>query len=108
MRIPEAITLAIQITAIAFGIFIAYQILRIIFGGSWPSEDAILALLILNITLTVSMSLYTTQGITKIRSDLTHLTKQFDSLAADFKELQKRFNSLASDFKSYCNKSSKS
>jgi len=39
------------------GIFIAYQLLRAILGGSWQIETIIIALLIFNLGLTWKLSL---------------------------------------------------
>jgi len=39
----------VKIILALFGIFIAYQILRIITGGSWQTESIIIALLIFNL-----------------------------------------------------------
>lgn len=41
--------------ATIFGIYVAYQIVKILLGGSWGVEDAILALVVLNITITFGM-----------------------------------------------------
>ena len=42
----------IDILLILFGLFIAYQLLRKIFGGSWQTESLIIGLLIFNLGLT--------------------------------------------------------
>ncbi|MAF50714.1 MAG: hypothetical protein CMH64_01355 [Nanoarchaeota archaeon] len=42
----------IDVILILFGLFIAYQLLRIILGGSWQTESVILAFLIFNLGLT--------------------------------------------------------
>jgi len=41
---------------IILGLFIAYQLLRAIFGGSWQTESLIIALLIFNLGLTWRIS----------------------------------------------------
>lgn len=47
----------IDILLILFGLFLAYQLLRAIFGGSWQTEAIIIALLIFNLGLTWKISL---------------------------------------------------
>jgi len=42
----------IDILLILFGLFIAYQLLLKIFGGSWQTESLIIGLLIFNLGLT--------------------------------------------------------
>lgn len=42
----------IDIILILLGLFIAYQLLRKIFGGSWQTESLIIALLIFNLGIT--------------------------------------------------------
>ena len=39
------------------GLFIAYQLLRAIFGGSWQTEALIIALLIFNLGLTWKLNM---------------------------------------------------
>jgi len=42
----------INILLILLGLFIAYQLIKAIFGGSWQTESIIIALLIFNLGLT--------------------------------------------------------
>lgn len=46
----------IDIILILLGLFIAYQLLRAILGGSWQTESIIIALLIFNLGLTWRLS----------------------------------------------------
>ena len=41
----------LEIILIIFGLFIAYQLLRAIIGGSWQAESLIIAFLVFNFTL---------------------------------------------------------
>lgn len=41
-----------NIVIFLFAIFIAYQILRVIFGGSWQFESIIIAILVFNLGIT--------------------------------------------------------
>lgn len=46
-----------DILLVLFGLFIAYQVLRAIFGGSWQTESIIIALLIFNLGLTYRLNM---------------------------------------------------
>ena len=46
----------VDIILILLGLFIAYQLLRAIFGGSWQTEGLIIALLIFNLGMTWRLS----------------------------------------------------
>ena len=46
----------VDIILIILGLFIAYQLLRAIFGGSWQTESLIIALLMFNLGLTWKLS----------------------------------------------------
>lgn len=70
------------IILIISGLFIAYQIIRKILGGSWETENIIIALLMFNIGLTFSLTI----SHIKLNSDHQHLERQFYHLAKDFKE----------------------
>lgn len=47
----------LDIALILLGLFIAYQLLRAIFGGSWQTESLIIALLIFNLGLTWKLNM---------------------------------------------------
>jgi len=64
------------------GLFVAYQIIKKILGGSWETEDIILALLVFNLSCVFTIIL----SLAKLSSDHNHLTRQFYHLAKDFKE----------------------
>ena len=66
---------------ILFGLFIAYQIILKIFGGSWETESIIIALLVFNLGL----SFTTTFSLVRLNSDHNHLEKKFGYLVKDFK-----------------------
>jgi hypothetical protein len=42
---------------ILFGLFIAYQLIRAILGGSWETEGLIIALLVFNLGLTWKLTI---------------------------------------------------
>ena len=47
----------VDLVLILFGLFLAYQILLKIFGGSWQTESLIIALLIFNLGLTWKLNM---------------------------------------------------
>lgn len=72
----------LMIILILFGLLILYQIIRKIAGGSWETENIIIALLMFNISLTVVLAL--NQVRTSI--GLHYLTNKVNHLVKDFKE----------------------
>ena len=42
----------LEVVLIIFGLFIAYQLLKAILGGSWQTESLIIAFLVFNLGLT--------------------------------------------------------
>lgn len=56
--------------ATIFGIYVAYQIVKILLGGSWGVEDAILALVVLNITITFGSLIHSNSRLSKLESKL--------------------------------------
>ena len=89
MKADDLLMLLLRLFIITFGLFIAYQIIRKLLGGSWNGQDIITALVMAHITLTVGALVTTTKSLTRISSDLRHLTRQFNSLATDFKSCRK-------------------
>ena len=47
----------LDILLVLLGLFIAYQILKAIFGGSWETESIIISLLIFNLGWTYRLSM---------------------------------------------------
>ena len=73
----------ILIIALAsFGVFIAYQIGRMLFGGSWSPENVIIGLLIFSLGTTVAVLRKSDSNSHKLDS----LQKSFGSLARDYKD----------------------
>ncbi len=66
---------------ILLGLFIIYQIIKKVFGGSWTTDSIIISLLIFNLGCVFTIGL----SLAKLKSDHNHLTNQFRSLANDFK-----------------------
>ncbi|HLD43550.1 MAG TPA: hypothetical protein VJB08_06230 [Candidatus Nanoarchaeia archaeon] len=78
----DRLELSLYIVLALLGIYIAYQILRALAGGSWAIEDIILSLVIFNIGLTGAL-LRTSTGN---KHDIRNMQRSFNSLARDFKE----------------------
>lgn len=72
----------ISIIVSLFGLFVAYQIVRKILGSSWSTENIIISLLMLNLSVSFMIGL----ALYGLKSDHKHLYNQFKSLANDFKE----------------------
>jgi hypothetical protein len=59
-----------------------YQIILKIIGGSWETQDMVIALLVLLIGLVFSLTI----KLTKLEMNFNHLKISFLSLAKDFKQ----------------------
>lgn len=81
---------AVEIGVSVFGLFVLYQILRKMVGGSWGVEELILGLIVVHIGFTFALAMKTTEA----NRDLRHITKQFESLAIDFKKHREDFRLL--------------
>ncbi len=66
---------------VIFGLFLLFQIVKKMFGGSWTTEDIILGLLVFNLGCLFTVGILVAQ----LKSDHSHLKGQFKSLATDFK-----------------------
>ena len=88
-KINKILKVLLYIFLITFSIFIIYQIILKIIGGSWQTEDIIASLVILIITLLFTIAgflINQEKTLGKIESSLDNLTKGFCSLAKDFKQ----------------------
>ncbi len=81
-KITEIFNIIIIIALIILGVFIAYQIILKILGGSWQTEDIVVTLLILQLGFIFGIAI----KLTKIESNFNNLKNSFCSLASDFKE----------------------
>jgi len=88
IKIKEIFISIIVILLAVFGLFLAFQIIKKIFIGSWETEDLILAILFFNTGAVFSIIFI----LATIKSDLKHLSKKFDSLVSDFKGHLKEHN----------------
>lgn len=100
MKTSEALITIAETIVITLGIFVAYQILRKVLGGSWASEDIMTTVLTLNATATFAMFALVvsmTRSIARFNSDTKYLTKDIRELRIDLRELK-------TDFKNYTEK----
>lgn len=81
-ELTDILQFILTIVLVVFGLFLAYQIILKILGGSWSTENIIIAFLVFNIGLTFTIAF----NLAQLRSDHNHLSKQFYFLAKDFKE----------------------
>lgn len=80
-KILEIVEIIIKLFIIVFGIVIIYRVVLKILGGSWQTENIIIALLIANITLTFALAI----NQAKMGAEVGHFKNQFKCLAKDFK-----------------------
>ena len=86
----DNVILFFQLAYIIFGLYLVFQILLKLFGGSWSAEGIIMGLVIANVSVTFAIGILLTQ----VRSDLRHLRSQFRSLANDFKRTDRNVERL--------------
>ncbi|MBM3234646.1 hypothetical protein FJZ19_06155 [Candidatus Pacearchaeota archaeon] len=87
-RIREILNILILILLIAFSIFIIYQLIIKIFGGSWTTESIIVSLVLLIIAslfVIAGFLISISRTIGKIETKLNNLKDSFCNLAKDFK-----------------------
>jgi uncharacterized integral membrane protein len=75
MKLKEVLNLIFYLFLIVFSIFTIYQILRKLLGGSWETQDIMIALLILILGFVFNLTV-----------KLTKLETKFSYLAKDFKQ----------------------
>lgn len=78
----DYLTIIIYILLILFAIFVIYQLIIKIFGGSWETQDIIIALLILIIGFVFNLTIKSS----RLDANFSNLKNSFCNLAKDFKE----------------------
>ena len=78
LDVIETITI---IFLIIFGLIVLYQLILKILGGSWITENLIISLLVVILTISFATAI----KVAKLSSDHTNLKHQFHCLAKDFK-----------------------
>ena len=97
VKIPlEKIEKFMKIFLTAFAVYLIYQILKRILGGSWALESIILGILFLNTAVLISLAML----FMELKSDHKHLKHSFHNLATDFKRLVKGYDVLSVNFES--------
>jgi len=81
-KLSEIIKILFYILLLLFAIFMIYQIIIKILGGSWETQDIIVALLVLMMGFLFNI----TVKVTKLESNFNNLKNSFCSLAKDFKQ----------------------
>jgi len=90
-KVSTILNMIIILLLIMLGIFTAYQIARILLGGSWAAEDVLITL-----NGVIIISLFVIVGY------MISLSKATGRLEANFENLKNSFCSLAKDFKQHC------
>jgi len=80
-EIIDILQITLTILLIILGLFIIYQIIRKIFGGSWSTENIIISLLMLNIGFTFALAV----NQARTNTNVGHLSNSFRHLVNDFK-----------------------
>lgn len=80
--IKEISRITAYILLIIFAVFIIYQIIIKILGGSWELQDIVIALLVLIIGFLFNLTI----KLTKLESDFNNIKSSFCNMAKDFKE----------------------
>ena len=76
-----------------FGMFIIYQALRYIFGGSWAIEGVVLAFLVMNFTLTIANSM----KLSHFEGEFKEFKHAMLTMAKDFKEFREEMREFKHD-----------
>ena len=72
----------IQLALIIFGAYILFQMLKKILGGSWSTEDIVVALVLFNTGIIFSIIIMLVQ----LRSDQRYLRRDLEILIRDFRK----------------------
>ncbi|MFH0978311.1 MAG: hypothetical protein V1837_03330 [Candidatus Woesearchaeota archaeon] len=87
--------LVVKLALIIFGIFLIYQIARLLLGGSWSTEELIVALLVLSLTMTFQLA----KKVESMSADMRNFKNSFKALATDFKSLSLSYNDHLGQYK---------
>lgn len=91
----KEILMIIEVIICLFGLYILYEILRKMSGGSWGIQEMIFGLTV----LTLGFVFHLAMSLSEVKTDVHHLRAQFHSLATDFKAHRNEFNNFKTDFK---------
>ena len=93
MNSKDYAMVVLKILIIIFALFILYQLVKFLLGGSWEKEDLIIALLVFNISITIPIGF----SHFRLMAEHNHLANQFRSLVTDFKKLSEDVRKLSLD-----------
>ena len=88
-KITKILGIMLYILSIIFAIFIIYQLIIKILGGSWETQDILVSLSMLTIASLFAIAgflINQAKTLGKIESNLNNLKTSFLHLAKDFKE----------------------
>ena len=71
----------IEIILIIFGVFLIYQIIRSMLGGSWEVEDIIIGILLFNTGAVLTIGMI----VAELKSDQKHLKDRVDKIEDQFR-----------------------
>ncbi len=81
-NIKKILEILSYIVLIIFSLFIIYQIIRKILGGSWETQDILIAAVVLIIGFMFNITI----KLTRLESNFNNLKSGFLHLAKDFKQ----------------------
>lgn len=88
-KISKILEILLYILLIIFAIFITYQLIIKILGGSWETQDILVSLSMLTITslfVIVGFLINQARILGRLESNFNNLKNNFFNLAKDFKE----------------------
>lgn len=114
----------VEILLIIFSLYVSYQIIKKVIGGSWQAEVIIIAIVLANLGITFKLvsdmgelksdhknlknQFYSlTTDFKKVKTDVSELSHKFDFLAKDVRVISKELTLLRKDFKSFNKRQSK-
>lgn len=103
-QLNEIFNILLLIFLILFSLFVAYQILRKIFEGSWTIESLSLSLNLIIITSTLAIAGFLiglSRAIGRLEANSKNLKHSFIQLSTDFKGLSNDFRNLSNNFKEH-------
>jgi len=86
-----------------FGIFIIYQALRYLLGGSWALESLVVAFLVLNFTLTIANGM----KLSHFEGEFREFRHAMLTLAKDFKEFREEMREFKHEMHSFTKETDK-
>lgn len=95
-KIIDVIQLILIIFSIIFGLFILYQVILKVLGGSWTTEAIIISFLFLLISIVFTIAL----NQIRFSVDYNYLKKYIYNFVKDFREFKEKMSEELKDIKS--------